>query len=459
MIVMKFGGTSVADAEAIRRVMSIVGGRLDKAPVIVVSALSKVTDTLYKICDFAENGDIIEAGMLVENIRDRHLKLIDELIDDEKYAAEAKVHTDSLCDNLKKLVDVICDLGELSERSRARIISTGEYLSSGIICCALNASGIPTGFIDARKLIITDENYLKGEPDLHRISVKVPEIINKAYKALDGASVSAVITQGFVSATEKGVPTVLGRGGSDYSASLIGMAMDADEIEIWTDVDGVHTADPRRVEGTRSLEAISFREAADMAHSGAKVLHPSTMEPAVGKNIPIKVLSSMNPSAKGTVILREGDIPFGVKSVSCKENVRMLNIFSSRVYNSAGFSSRVFSIFGAHHFSFDLIAVTEGSISVTIGEDDDIQEMTDELSAFATVFIETGKSQIAIVGKGLAAEKGVFGKIFEVLEGRRIYLMSMGAAGGSLSLVVDKNELNGIIQGLHKALFTDESGN
>ena len=455
---MKFGGTSVADAQAIKRVMSIVGGRLDKAPVIVVSALSKVTDSLYKICDFAENGDLIEAEMLVENIRDRHLKLIDELIEDEKYSSEARGHTDSLCDNLKKLVDVICDLGELSERSRARIISTGEYLSSGIICCALNASGISTNFLDARKLIITDENYLKGEPDLHRISLKVPEIIGRAYKALDGTPVSAVITQGFVSATENGVPTVLGRGGSDYSASLIGMAMNAEEIEIWTDVDGVHTADPRRVEETKSLEAISFREAADMAHSGAKVLHPSTMEPAVGKNIPIKVLNSMNPSAKGTVIKQESDIRSGVKSVSCKENVRMLNIFSSRVYNSSGFLSRVFSIFGKHHFSFDLITVSEGSVSVTIGEDDDIQEMVEELSGFATVFIETGKSQIAIVGKDMAAEKDVLGRIFGVLEGHRIYLMSMGSAGGSLSLVVDKNELNCIIRDLHKVLFADESG-
>ena len=233
--------------------------------------------------------------------------------------------------------------------------------------------------------------------------------------------------------------------------------MDADEIEIWTDVDGVHTADPRRVEGTKSLDAISFREAADMAHSGAKVLHPSTMEPAVGKNIPIKVLNSMNPSAKGTVILNEEVIPSGVKSVSCKENVRMLNVFSSRVYNSSGFLGRVFSIFGKHHFSFDLIAVSEGSVSVTIGEDDDIQAMIDELSEFSAVFIETGKSQIAIVGKDMALEKNVLGRIFGVLEGHRIYLMSMGAAGGSLGLVVDRNELDVIIRNLHKTLFADGS--
>ena len=457
MIVMKFGGTSVADAKAIERVMSIVGGRLDKTPVIVVSALSKITDALYKICDFAENGDLIEAGMLVENIRDRHLKLITELIKDEKYAAEAKTHTDSLCDNLKKLVDVICDLGELSPRSRARIISTGEYLSSGIICCALNAAGIATGFLDARKLIITDDNYLKGEPDIRLISEKVPEIITKAFASLDDGPVSALITQGFVSATEKGVPTVLGRGGSDYSASLIGMAMDSDEIEIWTDVDGVHTADPRKVKDTKSLDAISFREAAEMARSGAKVLHPSTMEPAVGMNIPIKVLNSMNPESKGTVILDEARIPAGVKSVSCKENIRMLNIFSSRVYNSAGFMGRVFSVFGKHHFPFELITVSQGAVSVTLGEDDDLQEMIEELSGFSTVFMETGKSQIAIVGKDMFSAGDVLSRISGVLAGHKIYLMSMGGTGGSLSIVVDRNELDGIIKDLHKVLFTDES--
>ena len=152
---------------------------------------------------------------------------------------------------------------------------------------------------------------------------------------MDDGPVSARITQGFVSATETGVPTVLGRGGSDYSASLIGMAMDSDEIEIWTDVDGVHTADPRKVKDTKSLDAISFREAPEMARSGAKLLHPSTTEPSEGKNIPIKVLNSMNPESKGTVILDESRIPAGVKSASCKENIRMLNIFSSRVYNSA----------------------------------------------------------------------------------------------------------------------------
>lgn len=454
MIVMKFGGTSVADAQAIERVMSIVGGRLDKAPVIVVSALSKVTDALYKICDFSESGDLIEAEMLVENIRDRHLKLIGELVRDGKYSSDARRHTDALCDNLKKLVDVICDLGELSPRSRARIISTGEYLSSGIICCALNASGIPTNLVDARKLIITDDNYLKGEPDLHRISQTVPEVIKKAYSVLDdGTPVSAVITQGFVSATEDGVPTVLGRGGSDYSASLIGMAADAEEIEIWTDVDGVHTADPRKVCDTKSLEAISFREAAEMAHSGAKVLHPSTMEPAVGKNIPIKVLNSMNPESKGTVILNESMIPSGVKSVSCKENIRMLNVFSSRVYNSSGFLGRVFSIFGKHHFSFDLITVSQGAVSVTLGEDDDLQDMIEELSGFSTVFMETGKAQVAIVGKDMFSAGGILKRISGVLDGHKIYMMSMGATGGSLSFVVDRHELDMIIKNLHETLF------
>lgn len=454
MIVMKFGGTSVADSEAITRVMSIVNERLDKHPIVVVSALSKVTDTLYKICDFAERGITLEALMLVENIRERHLQLVSELIaSNEDMASQARDKVNSLCDSLKKLVEVICDLGELSDRSRARIISTGEYLSSGVICHALNAYGITTNLLDARKIIITDDNWLKGEPDLKKISEIVPAIVKKAYERIGGEDAEVLITQGFVSATEDGRPTVLGRGGSDYSASIIGMAMDADEIEIWTDVDGVHTADPRKVEGTRSLEAISFKEAAEMAHSGAKVLHPSTMEPAVSKDIPIKVLNSRRPEHRGTLILGEDGIPSGVKSVSGKDRIRVVNIFSSRTYNASGFLGKVFSMFSKYHVSMDLITMSEGTVSVTVGEDEDISQMIDELSEFSTVFVETDKAQIAIVGKEMVFAEGVLEKIFKALEGYPVYLVSQGASCNNVSVVVDRANLDGAIARLHKALF------
>lgn len=458
MIVLKFGGTSVADAEAIQRMMSIVEEKLNRQPVIVVSALSKVTDTLYKICEYTERGESPEALMLVEHLRERHRHVLSGLIgSDHPLAPEAAARIDELCGQLRKLVEVICDLGELSDRSRARIIATGEYLSSNLICYALNAKGIRTGLLDARRIILTDDNCLKGEPDLPRISEVAPEIIRKAHRLLDGGTADTLITQGFVSATENGIPTVLGRGGSDYTASIIGMATDAEEIEIWTDVDGVHTADPRKVAGTRSLPAISFEEAAEMAHFGAKVLHPSTIEPAVNKNIPISVLNSRNPHGPGTRILNDREISPGAKSISSKENIVVINIFSTRMINAAGFLSRVFDIFGRHHLPVDLISTSEANVSVTVSAEEDTEAVVRELSEFSTVFIETDKAQLSIVGKEMAFVPEFYRSVFRAADGERIYMISQGATVNNLSLVVDKSRLQILMNRIHKALFPDQT--
>ena len=329
MIVMKFGGTSVANFEAITRTIFIVGGKLDQKPVVVVSALSKITDLLYRISDAAASRNETYTRELLDQLRQRHTDLAGELLSQSMMKDEAGAKVNEICDGLDSIVMAVCSLGELSDRNKAIIISKGEYLSSTIIGYAMNAKGIRTRWVDARSMMITNKSYLKAEPDTDAIVAKVPEIVAEAYEGMD-----AVITQGFVGVTPDGEPTVLGRGGSDYSASLIGLAVDAERIEIWTDVDGVRTADPRRVPNTRNLEKISFEEAAEMAHFGAKVLHPLTIEPAVKKNIPIYVLNSMNPSGKGTAILRNELIEDGVKSVSFKENIKVINIFSTKMINS-----------------------------------------------------------------------------------------------------------------------------
>lgn len=457
MIILKFGGTSVADAQAICRMMSIVEDRLNKEPLIVVSALSKVTDTLYKICDYTEHCQAKEALLLVEHLRERHKHVADGLIPVENpLHAEACQKIDQLCNQLKKLVEVICDLEELSDRSRARIIATGEYLSSNLIGCALNARGIRTHLLDARKIILTDHNHLKGEPDLPRISEIAPQIIRQAQYLLDEAPAQALITQGFVSATESGIPTVLGRGGSDYTASILGMAVNAQEIEIWTDVNGVHTADPRKVADTRSLPLISFEEAAEMAHFGAKVLHPSTIEPAVLKNIPISVLNSRQPEAPGTRILRDQDIPEGIKSLSCKEHVQIINIFSSRMINASGFLSRVFDLFSTHHLPIDLISTSQASISVSVPAEEDTDLLIEALSSFATVFVETDKSQVSLVGKRMARTPDLYPKLFECLRNEKIYMISQGARLNNLSLVIDRHRLSPLMNQLHQTLFAHE---
>lgn len=449
MIVMKFGGTSVANFEAITRTIFIVGGKLDQKPVVVVSALSKVTDLLYKIADAAASKNKVQTEELLAQVRTRHINLVRELLEQSPVLCEqAETRVNEICDSLADLVGAVCALGELSDRNKAVIISNGEILSSTIICFAMNAKGIRTNFIDARKMMITSESYLKGEPISEEICARVPGIVSEAYKGMD-----AVITQGFIGSNLQGEQTVLGRGGSDYSASLIGMAIDAERIEIWTDVDGVRTADPRRVQNTKELEKISFEEAAEMAHFGAKVLHPLTIEPAVKKNIPIYVLNSMNPSNKGTAILRNELIEDGVKSVSFKENIRVINIFSTRMINTSGFLRRVFEIFSESKVSVDLISTSEANISVTVDGTEKIDKVVAQLSEFADVIVDDDKSQVSVIGKNIVRLNGMLKKTFAPLKKCNVYMISQGASFVNISFVVDREELTEIVQDLHHHLF------
>lgn len=446
---MKFGGTSVANYEAVSRMISIVEGRLAERPVVVVSALSKVTDLLYRLADAAAASDREAVEEMLVELRERHLNLAKQLLEghNDKYS-EAKKCIDGICDSLASFVGAVCSLGELTPRSKAKIISNGEWLSSNIICYAMNARGIRTGFVDARSIMITSNDYLKGEPIISEIQTRAPEEIEKAYAGQD-----AVITQGFISSSENGEPTVLGRGGSDYSASLIGMAMDATRIEIWTDVDGVRTADPRVVENTRSIEKISFEEAAEMAHFGAKVLHPLTIEPAVMKNIPVYVLNSMNPSGKGTAILKDEFIKDGVKSVSFKENILLLNIFSTRMINVSGFLQKVFAIFSKYKVSVDLISTSEANISLTMDGNQNINRVVEELSEFAQVDVDRDKSQISVIGKNIGNLKGVLKQTMASLSGCNVYMISQGASFVNISFVVDRSSLREAVNATHNCLF------
>lgn len=449
MIVMKFGGTSVANYEAITRTIFIIGGKLDRKPVVVVSALSKITDLLYSISDAAVSKDSDRTKELLHQLRERHINLVKELLEQSPMLMEQAIErVSAICDDLDELANAICAVGELSDRNKAIIISNGELLSSTIICFAMNAKGIRTNFIDARKMMITNDSYLKGEPIVDEIATRVPGIVNAAYEGMD-----AVITQGFIASNMEGEQTVLGRGGSDYSASLIGMAVDAERIEIWTDVDGVRTADPRKVKNTRSLESISFEEAAEMAHFGAKVLHPLTIEPAVKKSIPIYVLNSMNPSGKGTAILRNELIEDGVKSVSFKENIRVINIFSMKMINTSGFLRRVFEIFSESRVSVDLISTSEANISVTVDASEKIDKVVAELSEFADVIVDDDKAQVSVIGKNIVRLNGMLKKTFAPLKRTNVYMISQGASFVNISFVVDREELVEVVQDLHDHLF------
>ncbi|MFA6675981.1 MAG: aspartate kinase [Bacteroidales bacterium] len=444
MRVMKFGGTSVQNAEAVERLINIVKGKLEQSltPIIVVSALSGVTNDLYEISNLAIDGFYPQAKEIIDHIEKRHLEMCKEL------AVKNTQQVLSICQDLKELVRIVSVLGELSERSKARIISTGEILSSNVISLALNAAGVKTSLIDSKKLIITDQNYLKAEPNFDAIQKQAPDIIGKALKNHD-----AVITQGFQSASENHEITVLGRGGSDYTASLLGMAINADEIEIWTDVDGVHTTDPRRVSKTHSIKSISFEEAAEMAQLGAKVLHPLTIQPALMKNIPVRVMNSLKPDLEGTLILPGENIKAGVKSISCKENIVVVNIFTPKMINTFGFLNKIFEIFNSKGVSVDLISTSEANVSVTIDSGENWTSVIDELSQFAVVNVEKDKAQVSVVGKEIFTVKEICSRIFGCLSEYNISMISAGASSINVSFVTERSKLNNVIQSLHNEFF------
>lgn len=450
MIVMKFGGTSVKDSEAVERLIRIVERSSPRKTVVVVSALAGVTDTLIRIAELASGGKADDASVLSAGLEERHLRMAEQLLaGNESLLNEAKETVIQLFAKLNEIIRVISVLEELSDMSMARILSYGEILSSTLIHKAMLNAGMKCAYADARSMIITDSRYLKGEPQTEAICRKVPELLSEKFVQCD-----TVITQGFIGATAEGAGTTLGRGGSDYSAALIGMAANADEIQIWTDVDGVHTTDPRKVGTTRSISVMSFSEAAELSFFGAKVLHPATIQPAVEKNIPVRVLNSMEPEKQGTLILSDDQVhENGVKAISFKENITVVNVFSTKMLNSFGFLTRLFEVFGKYGTSVDLISTSEVNVSLTVDSESRLDEIIAELSHFAMVSVSREKSQVSVVGKNLKETTGLAKRIFSSISDYNITMISQGASDINVSFVVNKADLSGVVNSLHKEFF------
>ncbi|MBO4764362.1 MAG: aspartate kinase [Bacteroidales bacterium] len=449
MIIMKFGGTSVADATAMLRTISIVESKLAQKPVMVVSACAKVTDGLYNIISLAEACKQEEAADAIAALKARHMGIVDDI-----NATLPEVNERKDRDVRNKINRIFATLeehlgeGNMSECDKAVIISSGEYLSSTIIAYAMNMRGTKTHWVDARSMIITDEDFLKASPRMDILEVSAARVVKEAY-----AKYQTIITQGFISATEDGRPTLLGRGGSDYTASLIGMAIDADRIEIWTDVDGVRTADPRIVSNTKGLHKLSYEEATEMARFGAKVLHPLTLEPAQKKNIPVYVLNSMNPQNEGTAVLSRACVFDGIKTLSYKENIRVINIYSMKMINTVGFMEKVFKTFARHNVSVDLLSSSEASITVTVEASQNVEGAVKGLSTFADVTVDRDKAQISIIGKNIIGVRGLLASVFNAVIDSKIYMISQDTTYLNLSIVVDRPEMADVLKKLHQNLF------
>lgn len=435
MIVMKFGGTSVGSASRIKGVAEIVKSRLDQKPIVVVSAVSGVTDLLIKA-----GQEALKKNKMVGQIADIHIKIIEELGLDVSIIAKN-------LEELGKLLMNVYEKGDINRQEIDELMSFGERMSSKIVAAYLNKAGIKARAENAYDVgFISNSNY--GDA----------EIIDRTYDDVAHSLKKwkeVVVVTGFIAKDVKGKITSLGRGGSDYSAAIIGAAIDAEAVEIWTDVDGIMTSDPRVVENTMSIDEISFVEASELAYFGAKVLHPKTILPAMRKKIPVIVLNTHNPTHPGTRIIKEEETVKGVvKAIAFKRNVTMINITSTRMLYAHGFLARVFEVFDKYKVSVDLVATSEVSVSITLDCPHHLEEIKKDLSKVANVEIFDDKAIISVVGKGIRDTPGVDAKIFDALarENVNVELISQGSEI-NLSVLVAQKDVEKGARAIHKDLF------
>ncbi|MGH9646349.1 MAG: lysine-sensitive aspartokinase 3 [Bryobacteraceae bacterium] len=437
---MKFGGTSVESAEAIARVAGIVRTRLDRHPVVVVSALGKTTNKLLAIAADAEAGELKAALDKLAELREFHLR--------ESAGLDVDDIVEAHFQDLDALVRGLAVMRELTPRATDAISAYGERISSLIVAAHLRRCGMSAAHVDSRSVIVTDRRHTQAAPLFEETNRRLRETL------LPMLDHSVVVMGGFIASNEDGVTTTLGRGGSDYTASIVGAGIGAEEIQIWTDVDGMLTADPTVLPGAHRVKVCSFTEAAELAYFGAKVLHPATVLPAIEKNIPVRILNSRRPEVDGRLIVcAPPPCSTPIRSIACKRNITLLNIVSTRMLMAHGFLRRIFEVFDRYETSVDMLATSEVSVSLTIDNIRSLAAIRDELEAFAEVSIEENLAIVCMVGENIRRCDNVSARAFTALDGVRPRMVSQGASQLNLSMVVAATDLRRAIESLHREFF------
>ena len=442
MIVMKFGGSSVADASCMREVAALVAEALPQSPLVVLSATARTTDALFEAARKAEEGDLAGAVELQRDLLQRHRGLAGGLFPGgipenlDRDLAE-------LGGELDLMLRGVALLRELSARSMDAIASVGERLSTRILAAHMRAT-----WVDARTVMRTDERFGCGQPQTRELGA----LAARHLAPLLGPD-RAVVTQGYIGATAKGLTTTLGRGGSDFSAALFGAALGAEDIQIWTDVEGVLTCDPRVVPEAQPIAELSFAEAAELAAFGAKVLHPATIQPAVEAGIPVTVRHTRRPHGRFTTISAEVRTGRPITALASRGPVTVLTVTSANMLNQSGFLASLFQVFSRHRISVDLIATAEVSVSLTVDADAPLETLLADLGEFATVGVARERTIVAIVGEQLKLTPGVTGRCFGALREINVEMISMGANEINLSLVVKRSDAQEALRALHAALI------
>ncbi|MET0753105.1 MAG: lysine-sensitive aspartokinase 3 [Pyrinomonadaceae bacterium] len=445
---MKFGGTSVQDAEAFARVAAIVAGERENSPVVVTSAMAKVTDALLSAFETAKKGEVENAILSLEPHFERHKQISRELTGEAQqkfFQIELDFAEKELSDLLMRVTRRSLPLSMLKDA----IVSYGEQLSSRLLAEVCSAKGLNARQTDSRRLIVTDDEYGSAAP----IWDETEKLVKLELQPLIEAGEIPVMG-GFIAASRGGETTTLGRGGSDYSAAIVGAALNAREIQIWTDVTGVLTSDPRICPEARTLKTLSYEEAAELAYFGAKVLHPKTIQPAVDLQIPVRVCNSHQPEERGTMILPQAQTtPRKVKSIAYKKGITILHITSARMLGAYGFMSAIFQIFERHRTVIDVVTTSEVSVSLTLDNTDALEAVVKDLEYIGTVEIESNQAVVCVVGSGLRDTSGVAAQIFTAISGFNISLISHGASSVNMTFVVEETVVGEVIKRLHDEFF------
>jgi len=450
VIVMKFGGTSVEDAVAMERVCEIVRCRLSLKPIVVVSAMARVTDQLVAMGAAAARGDREAALHLARTMRERHYSTAGELLGTGVFTRfHSELETDF--NALDELLRGIAAVGEITARSTDAVLSFGERLSSKIVASLLSARSVSSALVDARDCIITDATHTRAVPLFDeiqsRLSTQVRPLLEQSIVPVMG---------GFIGATSSGVPTTIGRGGSDFSAAIVGGALIAERIEIWTDVDGMMTTDPRLCAQARRIREISFDEAAELAYFGAKVLHPATMLPAIQKNIPVHVLNSRNPKNEGTrITARAPHCRNAIKAIAVKKRITIVDIVATRMLMAHGFLHSIFEVFDRHRCPVDMVSTSEVSVSLTIDSNDAIPAIAADLQKLADVKYAGRKAIICLVGENVRETPGIAGQVFGSIADVNVRMISQGASEINISFVIDEDDVPRAVQKLHQHFFAE----
>jgi len=437
MRILKFGGTSVGSGQNLERVAEIVRGELEARPVVVVSAHSEVTDELLRQARRAASG-----RYSLRRLRRRHVNLLRDV------GVEPGV-VEPLLDELGDLLRGLTLVGELTPRSLDLVASFGERMSARGVAALLEGRGIAARPFDAYDLgLRTDSRFTRATPDTSCFSD-----VRKALNAVKGA---VPVVTGFIAKDGRGDITTLGRSGSDLTATLLGAAVRADEVQIWTDVDGIMTADPRVVKKPKAIPALSIAEASELAYYGARVIHPATMLPAVENRIPVRVRNTSTPEAEGTLIL--GEVAPGrtaVKSIAYKRGIILVTVASQRMLLQSGFMAKIFEVFSKYDISVDLVATSEVTVSVTIDSDRHLDAVEKDLRVFSDVTIERDMAQVCVVGEGIREKVGVVAEVFSALKKARqpVRLISHGGTKINISFLLDAHGVERAVRALHKTFF------